>query len=158
MISLFSSLPSLSPSLVVSLTRPVLQTSHTYGYRSKLTPHYNKPKSGEIGPVGFWRRGTRHLIDVPKCVIANDEVNVKLKSVREELKNNQVKKVSKKKGANLLFRRCNEGVETDHNKYVTETVKTEIGGEITFRFKAGELAPANDHFFLIFFYFTHNSW
>ena len=49
---------------------PTRPSPMVYGYRSKLTPHYEKPR-GEDFPIGFVKAGRRsELVDVPRCPIA----------------------------------------------------------------------------------------
>ena len=31
----------------------IISSPVKYNYRSKITPHFNKPKNGELGPIGF---------------------------------------------------------------------------------------------------------
>lgn len=33
--------------------KPTLGTDETYGYRSKLTPHYDTPYKGQVRGIGF---------------------------------------------------------------------------------------------------------
>jgi len=113
---------------------PVIQSPKQYGYRSKLTPHYEKPRNGEFRKIGFLRYGSRKIIiDVSSCPIATDAINQALPSARKNLENNK-----KKKGGTLLLRDALEGVETDPKKVVCEKV-----GELTFQFKAGEFFQNN---------------
>lgn len=106
-----------------------------YAYRSKLTPHYERPRGGEM-PIGFIMRGRRNaLVDVPQCPIAVDAINADLPQARAEL----LARSSKlRRGGTLLLRACNEGVCRDNNAIVSETV-----GGITYRFCAGEFFQNN---------------
>ncbi|MFN0126021.1 MAG: class I SAM-dependent RNA methyltransferase [Verrucomicrobiales bacterium] len=85
-----------------------------YGYRSKITPHFAKPKSGQaggsasIGEIGFLRAGTRsRLVDVPRCEIATDAVNVALAGVREAVRREPWRF---KQGATLSLREDADGL------------------------------------------------
>ena len=73
------------------------------------------------------------------CDLTHERNSSKMKEVREEVrekgKKGELKRMTK--GATLLFRDSDDGVETDNNVYVSETVRSEIGGEMKFRFKAG---------------------
>lgn len=114
---------------------PVIPSPKQYGYRSKLTPHYEKARSSDPRNIGFLRYGSRKvIIDVPNCPIATDEINAKLPSAREELHHS----LKKKKGGTLLLRDTLEGVVTDPKKVVSEKV-----GELIFQFKAGEFFQNN---------------
>jgi 23S rRNA (uracil1939-C5)-methyltransferase/tRNA (uracil-5-)-methyltransferase len=115
---------------------PVVGTADAYGYRSKITPHYNPPygKNKEL-KVGFQQRGTRIVIDIDRCLIATPRINEKYKETRATL---ATAVMPKGKGATLLFRDCEEGVETDPRKVVSQRV-----GDVMFRFKAGEFFQNN---------------
>ena len=117
-----------------------LHSEHTFQYRSKLTPHHNKPRNGELGPIGFLAFGQRNrLVDIPHCKIATDAINEQLTTERE--RSQKFAASGKlKKGATLLLRDVMEGVETDHRKIVTERVKEKI-----FQFKAGDFFQNNPY-------------
>src|SRR6185503_15427526 len=36
---------------------PVIPSPREYGYRSKITPHFEPDRDGRIGPIGFLRQG-----------------------------------------------------------------------------------------------------
>jgi len=131
--------------------QPVVGTAETYGYRSKLTPHYDTPApDGTVGAIGFKRKGRPGLVDVEQCLIATDAINSRLKSLREEVREATRLKVEedrhapphlqprKPRGATLLLRDARGGVETDSNAMVSEVVKG-----ITFTFRAGEFFQNN---------------
>ena len=106
-----------------------------YGYRSKLTPHYEKNRSGQFRKIGFLRQSSRKIIiDVPNCPIATEPINEKLPIEREVIQNNDFKI----KGGTLLLRDTMEGVVVDPKKVVCEKV-----GELVFQFKAGEFFQNN---------------
>jgi tRNA/tmRNA/rRNA uracil-C5-methylase (TrmA/RlmC/RlmD family) len=114
---------------------PVEPSPKTYGYRSKLTPHYERARSSEKRKVGFLRHGSRKvLIDVPQCPIATDGINEALPAAREEVHLMQ----GKKKGGTLLLRDTPEGVVTDPKKTASERV-----GKLLFQFRAGEFFQNN---------------
>lgn len=134
---------------------PTLGTDEIFGYRSKITPHYDAPikKKGrrsnsnamagtscEMGPIGFKEKASRRLVDVPYCHIATPAINEALTRVREdkinEARDGKLKKPTK--GATLLLRDAGDGVETDPNVYVKTTVK-----DLVFRFKAGNFFQNN---------------
>ncbi|KAK1742346.1 tRNA (uracil-5-)-methyltransferase [Skeletonema marinoi] len=135
---------------------PTLGTDEVFGYRSKITPHYDAPlkkkgtkknKDGnykgiscEIGPIGFKEKASRRLVDVPYCHIATPDINEALARVRDETRQTAREGKLKKptKGATLLLRDAGDGVETDHNVYVKTTVK-----DLVFRFKAGNFFQNN---------------
>ena len=59
--------------------RDTVGTDEVYGYRSKLTPHYDRPRKNggewDLGAIGFQMKGQRRLVDVEKCVIATEAIN-----------------------------------------------------------------------------------
>ena len=112
-------------------------TSDLYNYRTKITPHYDAPNLRDSLKIGFQKRGTRTIIDVGQCMIATSRINDRYLSARREVTDMIAKKMPKK-GATLLFRDCEEGVETDHKKVITQKV-----GEVVFKFKAGEFFQNN---------------
>ena len=115
---------------------PTIPSPKIYGYRSKLTPHYQKTKDGIEPKLGFLKNGSRKiLIDVPKCPIATDSINRHLQLVRKELF-----KERKRRGGTLLLRDVQEGVTTDPNQLVTEKVESFL-----FQFKAGEFFQNNPY-------------
>lgn len=126
-----------TPELTVN---EVIGTEHTYGYRSKITPHYNAPHKPEDLKVGFQQRGTRIVIDVDRCSIATDAINVEYTKARSTIQAAVQQKLPKK-GATLLFREGEGGhVETDFRKNMHEIVKG-----VRFTFKAGEFFQNNAH-------------
>jgi len=90
--------------------RPTLGTDEVYGYRSKLTPHYQAPTTSRRGrkrqsqqqkdnnvndvesnsnnsiqAIGFQKLTNRQLVDVEHCPIATDAINAKYATLRQEL-------------------------------------------------------------------------
>jgi len=107
-----------------------------WNYRSKLTPHFAKPKDGSVGPIGFLADGTRsRLIDVPQCPIAMDAINTALPHIR---KDTQSRASTYKKGATLLIRAHPEGVETNPRAVISE----HLNG-LEFHFLAGDFFQNN---------------
>lgn len=140
-----------------------LGTDEVFGYRSKITPHYEAPmnkkgrkkaiqeNSGDEGPVskmceireiGFKQKASRRLVDVPFCHIATPAINDALVHVREGKREEARQGLLKKptKGATLLLRDSDGVVETDHSVYVNTTVK-----DLMFRFKAGNFFQNNPY-------------
>lgn len=108
-----------------------------YGYRSKITPHFQKPVQGRIGPIGFLREGRKQqVLDVPRCPIASDSVNRALENLRRETRANAR---GYRKGATLLLRDSLDGrVRTDPTEMCEERV-----GDLVFAFHAGEFFQNN---------------
>lgn len=110
----FSSLPSTSvPKVGETIGSPL-----EYGYRTKLTPHFDGPPSGrkdrrngkkvewpEVPPIGFMLKGTRKTLDIEDCPIGTDAVRFGMqrerKRVAESIDDYQ-------RGATLLLRENTE--------------------------------------------------
>lgn len=117
---------------------PVIESPIQYGYRSKLTPHFQKPRQGELSDIGFLKVGRRFdLVDVPSCPIAMDAINEHLPLLRESVRS---KASTYKRGATLLLRADSNTVHTD-----TEAVAVETVEGLTFSFKAGEFFQNNPY-------------
>jgi tRNA/tmRNA/rRNA uracil-C5-methylase (TrmA/RlmC/RlmD family) len=115
---------------------PVVPSPVQWGYRSKITPHFHKPKGGEIGEIGFLRAGSRHaLVDVEKCWIAMDEINAELQTVRQEARD---RGASFKNGATLLMRASEGRVLRRADELAVETV-----AGVRFEFQAGDFFQNN---------------
>jgi tRNA/tmRNA/rRNA uracil-C5-methylase (TrmA/RlmC/RlmD family) len=83
---------------------PTVGTStNLYSYRSKLTPHYDAPKTLNELKIGFQKRGTRTIVDIAECIIGTTSINAEFIEARKELKES-FKLALPKKGATLLFR------------------------------------------------------
>ncbi len=107
----------------------------TYGYRSKITPHFQRPR-GQVPPIGFLGTSLpRRTIDVPQCPIATDAINERLTLLRAEV----IARIKEYKlGASLLLREAASGVTTDGRATVTEQV-----GELTLEFAAHDFFQNN---------------
>jgi tRNA/tmRNA/rRNA uracil-C5-methylase (TrmA/RlmC/RlmD family) len=125
---------------IIFPVNPCHPSPQIWNYRSKITPHYDKPREfREEMPIGFLAQGKRwEIIDVPQCPIAMDEINNALPTVREFSRENPGKK-----GATLLMRATAEAdnsrrVETNHRAVVSE-----VCGDKRFQFLAGEFFQNN---------------
>lgn len=111
-----------------------------YHYRSKITPHYNRPDKNGNQPIGFLQYGRRNqIVDVEQCPIATHEINAALPEAREEARLSGGKK-RRQRGGTLLLRHVLEGVVTDPKAVVSERVR-----DVTFQFKAGEFFQNNPY-------------
>jgi tRNA (uracil-5-)-methyltransferase len=146
----FGGLPSTDFPPVLDMNRMI----EVFGYRSKITPHYNVPMQKkvpkrawgncnaitlsniacEIGPIGFKEKASLRLVDVPYCHIAMPEIIDALRRTREEKQEEARWGLLKKpgNGATLLLRDTNGPVEMNHTVYVNATVKG-----LVFMFQAG---------------------
>jgi 23S rRNA (uracil1939-C5)-methyltransferase/tRNA (uracil-5-)-methyltransferase len=112
-------------------------TAVTYGYRSKITPHFRRPPDQPGTPIGFQKAATRAVVDVPACPIASPAINAALPAERKRL---QTESGRFRKGGTLLMRDSMDGILTDMKAVARETV-----GEFTFEFVAGEFFQNNPH-------------
>ena len=115
---------------------PCHPSPRQWGYRSKITPHFAKPRNGVIDAIGFLPNARRSgQIDVPQCPIAMDQINAALPAVREDARR---RAKTFKRGATLLLRAVEGRVETNPNAVATERV-----GDLTFDFLAGDFFQNN---------------
>ena len=115
---------------------PVIPSPVQYGYRSKITPHFQKPQDGVIRDIGFLRIGTRSaLVDVPQCQIAMPAINEALTGIRERLRADGS---GYKRGATMLIRAAQNGVLTQPDQIAIE----EVAG-VKFEFQAGDFFQNN---------------
>ena len=115
----------------------VITSPRQYHYRSKITPHFQKPRDGKIAAIGFLIANRRQqILDVPSCPIAMEPINAALTTVRETARD---RAKSYKKGATLLLRASADAqVITDPKAVATESV-----GELDFKFLAGDFFQNN---------------
>ncbi|MDQ8200046.1 class I SAM-dependent RNA methyltransferase [Pelagicoccus enzymogenes] len=117
---------------------PAIASPKLYGYRSKLTPHFNVPRGDRPMTIGFLKAGTRsQYVEVEHCPLISDEMNATLARVRAKTKARHLEKPFKK-GGTLLIREHLDGVSTDPKQTIREKV-----GDITFSFIAGEFFQNN---------------
>ncbi|MSU22248.1 MAG: class I SAM-dependent RNA methyltransferase [Opitutus sp.] len=118
---------------------PVIASPREFGYRSKITPHFNPPRDPALPPpIGFLRQGTRFdLLDVPRCPIATDAINEKLPSVRAGI-HARAAAGEFKRAATLLLRDASGIVTNDYESIVTETI-----GDLKLHFLARDFFQNN---------------
>jgi len=113
---------------------PTIGSPQQYGYRSKITPHFNpprEPRPGEVPrsseapanlPIGFLRQGTRFdLLDVPQCPIATAPINERLTAVRADIQT-KAAAGAYTRGATVLLRDAGGVVTTDYDQVIIEDV------------------------------------
>lgn len=118
--------------------QPAIASPQVYGYRSKITPHFHKPKDAKVGNIGFLRVGSRsEVCDVKQCPIAMAELNEALPVVHKAV---HQAAAQYKRGATLLMRVSEGSVITNNNAICTEKV-----GSLTFNFLAGDFFQNNPY-------------
>lgn len=105
-----------------------------WAYRSKITPHFDRPRNGEIGPIGF-RGISKKIVDVPQCPIAMEEINAAMPAIRADI---HARAGTFKRGGTLLLRATQGHVESDHRQIAVEHVNG-----MTFHFLAGDFFQNN---------------
>ena len=117
---------------------PAISSPKRYGYRSKLTPHFPKPRKDIPITIGFLRQGSRsRYVEIERCPLISESMNDTLASLREETRRKQAE-TPFKKGATLLIREHLDGVASDPKAIIREKV-----GDIVFSFPAGEFFQNN---------------
>ncbi len=121
--------PELSVDACVPSPRP-------YGYRSKLTPHFPRPRPGRPATIGFLEVGLpRRTIDVPACPLGTPAVNAALAQLRARVLSRWE---TYRRGATLLVREAASGVTDDPRAVITEEV-----GDLSLQFLAGDFFQNN---------------
>ncbi len=121
--------------------QPVIPSEKTFGYRTKLTPHFER--HGQHCPIGFLIDGNkRTIIDVPQCPIASKKINDVLPKVRKKIQNADLRH------GTLLLREYDDGVTTDFNTNCVSTVH-----DLTFKFPAGSFFQNNPYILKAIFKF-----
>ena len=130
----FSSLPaSAVPEVDETVSSPL-----QYGYRTKLTPHFDGPQGGrraarrgetprfeEVPPIGFMRKGTRKTMDIEECPIATEALNRGIIRERKVVAENLS---SFKRGKTILLRESTRRVSRDAAS--GETKKADVEGAV----------------------------
>ncbi|MDR0647381.1 MAG: class I SAM-dependent RNA methyltransferase [Puniceicoccales bacterium] len=115
--------------------KPVQPSQKIYGYRTKITPHFERNCTNNF-PIGFLAYGRKRLlVDVPQCYIASDTINTCLPEVRIQARQNL-----QMKSGTLLLRDCSQGVLT-HPKALA---RAQVGG-CDFLFPAGSFFQNNPY-------------
>jgi tRNA/tmRNA/rRNA uracil-C5-methylase (TrmA/RlmC/RlmD family) len=114
----------------------VISSPVEFAYRSKITPHFQKPREGSIGEIGFLRCGSRQaLVDVEHCPIAMPELNKALTEARAAV---HTAAASYKNGATVLLRAASGQVLKRPDELAVENV---LG--MRFEFQAGDFFQNN---------------
>ncbi|RPA94727.1 S-adenosyl-L-methionine-dependent methyltransferase [Choiromyces venosus 120613-1] len=120
----FSNLdPKLLPSIGDTVGSPL-----QYGYRTKLTPHFDGPRRGgfkagdPIPDIGFMVKGQRQVLDIEDCPIGTEILRKGIKTARNYVQENLH---TYKRGATILLResttrRLREESEEGNTKWVEE--------------------------------------
>lgn len=124
----FSNLPpELIPAIGDTIGSPL-----QYGYRTKLTPHFDGPPDArrsdgrhgirrsfkEVPPIGFMRKGTRVTMDIEDCPIGTDAVRNGNKRERKRVASELPKY---HRGATLLLRETTQRIPKSQYDPSTET-------------------------------------
>lgn len=122
---------------------PVIGSPRPFGYRSKITPHFNAPRAGSALAIGFLRQGTRFdIVDVPRCEIATDAINARLGTARDEIRR-RAGEGAFNRGATLLFRDAGGTVTTSHEERVLEEIAMGSGETLRLGFLARDFFQNN---------------
>ncbi|KAK3051981.1 tRNA(m5U54)methyltransferase [Extremus antarcticus] len=96
-----------------------------YGYRTKLTPHFDGPPGGrrdkrqgkqvtwpEVPPIGYMKKGTKKTMDIEDCPIGTEAVRGGMKRERKRV-SDEIDKYQR--GATLLLRESTERIKKSDN-------------------------------------------
>ena len=125
------------PPEMIPIIQDTIGSPMQYGYRTKLTPHFDGPPGArknrngehksffqEVPPIGFMQKGMRKTIDIEDCPIGTDAVRMGMKRERVRV----AEELSKyKRGATILLRESTNRVANDSEEALSdppEAVKT----------------------------------
>jgi len=125
----YKNLSDLPPEMV-PIVQDTIGSPLQYGYRTKLTPHFDGPPGArknrngehkayfqEVPPIGFNQKGLRKTIDIEDCPIGTDAVRMGMK--RERLR--VAEELSKyKRGATILLRESTNRIANDSEEALSE--------------------------------------
>ncbi|KAI1124129.1 uracil-5--methyltransferase [Nemania abortiva] len=134
----FSNLPpELIPAIQDTIGSPL-----QYGYRTKLTPHFDGPPGGArrnnktpfaaCPDIGFMLRGKRNTLDIEDCPIGTDAVRLGMRKERERMSTEFAKYT---RGATILLRESTKRVPKGATEEVEPpfSVKAETDTHIDFK-------------------------
>jgi tRNA/tmRNA/rRNA uracil-C5-methylase (TrmA/RlmC/RlmD family) len=122
---------------------PVIGSPQPFGYRSKITPHFNTPRPGEELAIGFLKQGTRFdIVDVPRCEIATDAINARLGPERADIRRRAAEGAFER-GSTILFRDAGGTVTTGHEDRITEEIPLGPGETLRLSFLARDFFQNN---------------
>ena len=122
---------------------PVIGSPRPFGYRSKITPHFNSPRDGEELAIGFLRQGNRFdIVDVPRCEIATDAINERLASERAEIRR-RAGEGAFERGSTILIRDAGGVVTTGHEDRIAEEIALGPGETLRLSFLARDFFQNN---------------
>lgn len=117
---------------------PAIPSPKLYRYRSKLTPHFQKPKQDNHVRIGFLKAGSRFsYVEIDHCPLISEDMNEVLTQLRAETQERHLHRPFKK-GGTLLIREHLDGVTADPSAIIREKI-----GKIVFSFPAGEFFQNN---------------
>lgn len=107
-----------------------------FGYRTKLTPHFDGPPGGrrdkrhgqkvtwpEVPAIGFMKKGTRKTMDIEDCPIGTEAVRKGMKSERKRV-GDDIDRYQR--GATLLLRESTKRVGKDKENEAKEVDESEV--------------------------------
>ena len=83
------------------VVQPTVGTDEHFGYRTKITPHYNAPRRPDQLRIGFQQRGSRTIVDIDKCIIASEAINSEYERQRRAIRT-EIEGAEKMRTATLL--------------------------------------------------------
>ncbi|PVH88755.1 putative tRNA (uracil-5-)-methyltransferase [Cadophora sp. DSE1049] len=143
----FKNFSDLPPELV-PLIGDTIGSPLQYGYRTKLTPHFDGPPGyiskqdkmrghrnyfEKVPDIGFMQKGLKKTLDIEDCPIGTDAVRMGMKRERVRVANELEKY---RRGATILLRESTKRVQNDDeaaSKTVPDTIKTTTATHTDFK-------------------------
>lgn len=136
------------PAELVPAIQDTIGSPLQYGYRTKLTPHFDGPPGSmsrkekmagkrlyfeEVPRIGFNRKGLQHTMDIEDCPIGTDAVRMGMKRERKRV-GEELDKY--KRGATILLRESTLRVKNEDEKAsqtIPDTIKTSTDSVTEFK-------------------------
>jgi 23S rRNA (uracil1939-C5)-methyltransferase len=99
---------------------PVVPSPNTFGFRNRIAVHCDQDK------IGFFRKQSRIIVDIPHCLIASEAVNAKLREFRVSRPRPGTHSTIRERDDITTFSQTNDGVAT----LLLEFVRGQVNGPI----------------------------
>jgi 23S rRNA (uracil1939-C5)-methyltransferase len=100
--------------------KPVVPSPKTFGFRNRIVVHCDQDK------IGFFKKQSRTIVDIPQCLIASDAVNAKLREFRAGRPRPGTHSTIRERDQITTFSQTNDGVAALLMKFVRAQVKGRV--------------------------------
>jgi tRNA/tmRNA/rRNA uracil-C5-methylase (TrmA/RlmC/RlmD family) len=98
----------------------VIPSPRTYGFRNRITVH------SDGLAIGFFRKKSRRIVDIAKCLLASEVVNAKLEQARRHGMSAGTHATLRKEDSVLTFVQTNDAIAEEIMSYIQERVSGSV--------------------------------